>query len=294
LAYPPRRIFPFAVPVPHDDDRNAWSRSGAREAPERCKVILQRMEDLYFAGRTELQPDTISFNTALDCFAQSRYPDSAWDAEQLLDYMEQLSAKDERLRDTCRPDIQSFNSVLNVWARSRHPMAADRADAILQHMEQRYDNGNVTFPPDLLSYNTVLAAWARSKNNDRAIHKAEQILHRMELSYRNSNVSAVPPNTISYNTVMNALAQSNDPNAENRARKLLERMKKLDSENGLECCRPDCVTYTTLITLMGKKATQQNEYAEMSIRLLEELEELYTRTKDAAFQPNIRIYTAVR
>jgi pentatricopeptide repeat protein len=270
---------------------NAWSKSGAREAPERCKVILQRMEDLYCSGRTELQPNTISFNTVLDCLAQSRTPTAAADAEHLLGYMDQLS-KDEKLyRNTCRPDIQSFNAVLNAWARSRHPMAAVRAEAILQHMHQRYAAGNVTFPPDLPSFNTVLTAWSRSKNRTLAARNTESILRRMEEDFANGCKMAVAPNTVSYNIVLSALAQSNDPRAEDRALALFERMKERHAQ-GIASCRPDCITYNTIIPLLCKQKTKRN-VVDIAMDLLSEVENVYRNTQDAAYKPNTRLYTSV-
>lgn len=250
------------------------------------------MEDLSDAGRTELQPNAISFNTALDCLAQCNERDSAQKAEELLEHMDERSSGGNQQRYNCQPDILSFNSVLNGWARSRDPMAAQRADAILKHMEQRYADGSATFPPDVQSYNTVLTAWARSRNRDTAVQNAERVLARMNKAYRQGNAQA-RPNTISYNIIINAMAQSNDPAAADRALKILETMKKLDSEDGREACRPDCVTYTTIITVFAKKLSGQKEAAEMSVRLLEELEDEYLRTNDKAFKPNIRTYTAV-
>jgi pentatricopeptide repeat protein len=271
--------------------RNAWSKSGAREAPERCKVILQRMEDLYRSGRTELQPNTISFNTVLDCLAQSRSPTAAADAEHLLDYMDQLSKDKKQYRKTCRPDIQSFNAVLNAWARSRHPLAAVRAEAILQHMLERHSAGNVNFPPDLMSYNTVLTAWSRSKNRTLAAQNTESTLRRMEEDVASGSTKAVVPNTVSYNIVLSTLAQSNNPRAEQRAVALFERMKERHAQ-GIAPCRPDCITYNTILPLLCKQKTKRN-VVDIAMELLSEVETVYQSTHDAAYKPNTRLYTSV-
>ena len=95
--------------------RNAWSKSGAREARERCLAILKRMEDLSDAGRTELQPNTISFNTALDCLAQCTERDSARKAEQLLEHTEvESSALTSGVDDLAAPaeQLQQFDKLL--------------------------------------------------------------------------------------------------------------------------------------------------------------------------------------
>ena len=94
--------------------RNAWSKSKDWEAVKRCEAILKRMEGLALEGRTELQPDTVSFNTVIDALAQSGQRGAPQRAEVLLQRMETL-AKD--LSFPCEPDTFSFNIVINSWAK---------------------------------------------------------------------------------------------------------------------------------------------------------------------------------
>jgi hypothetical protein len=87
-----------------------------RGAVERCEAILKRMEGLALEGRTELQPDTVSFNTVIDALAQSGQHGAQRRAETLLYRMESLA---NDLSFPCEPDTLSFNIVINSWAKVR-------------------------------------------------------------------------------------------------------------------------------------------------------------------------------
>ena len=73
------------------------------------------MEALALEGRTELQPDTVSFNTVIDALAQSGQRGAQRRAEILLERMEVLSKGETSF--PCEPDTLSFNIVINSWAK---------------------------------------------------------------------------------------------------------------------------------------------------------------------------------
>jgi len=248
------------------------------------------MEDLYLRGRTELQPDTTSFNTVLNALAHSGRRGSEDEAEALLEYMDELSSREEALRSTCRPDNFSFNIVLKCWARSRDRGAAERADAILRHVECRWAEGSTPVQPDAAAYNTVLTAWARSGANN-ATARAERVLRRMEDAYRNGNAQA-RPNALTYNVMINAYAKSKDPSSVAKAIDVLNLMKRLSEEEpGREDCRPDVYSYTAACDALAKLGTFE---ASMTAEaLLEELETTSNAQADASLKPNIRLYTSV-
>lgn len=75
------------------------------------------METLALEGRSELQPDTVSFNTVLDALAQSGQRGAQRRAEVLLERMEALSKGEYDF--PCEPDTLSFNIVINSWAKVR-------------------------------------------------------------------------------------------------------------------------------------------------------------------------------
>jgi hypothetical protein len=93
---------------------NTWAKSLAKSATERCEAIVNRMEDLYSKGRTELGPDTASYNTVLDAISRSNQPGFERRAESLLEHMDEMCSRDEVLRKTCQPDQYSFNTVVSL------------------------------------------------------------------------------------------------------------------------------------------------------------------------------------
>jgi hypothetical protein len=137
---------------------NAWSKSQSQGAAPRSEIILNRMVEIGKSGRKELQPNTVSFNTVIDCFARSDEVDAEWRAEELLGKMDELA----KLGAPSEPDTVSFNTVLATWSKSRQKNAAQRAEDILTHMERRYDSHSTTINPDASLYASVMHAWARS------------------------------------------------------------------------------------------------------------------------------------
>ena len=262
--------------------RLAWSQSRDWDAAKRCDIILNRLVNLYFSGRTELQPNATSFNTVINTLARSKERKREQKAESLLEWMESLSATHPELRDVCAPDTRSYNAVLNCHARSRHRLAAPRAEALLRRMEL---DGRVR--PDRASYHTVLTAWSKSPQRDAPV-RAGQVLQRMEASYRAGN-KASRPTAMSRNILIHVWARHPDEAAASAVLRIFGDMQELAQEEGRSDCRPDVFTYTSLIDVLAK----QSDQSELAIQLLEELEEMYERTRDTNLKPNIRSYTSV-
>lgn len=68
------------------------------------------MIELYEQGRTEMMPDTTSFNTVVDALSKSREEKTERRAEKLLERMQVLSTKNDSLKLNCSPDqvVSSF------------------------------------------------------------------------------------------------------------------------------------------------------------------------------------------
>lgn len=75
------------------------------------------MEALALEGRTELQPDTVSFNSVFDTLARSGQRGAQRRAEALLERMEDLSKGETCF--PCEPDTTSCNVVINCWSKVR-------------------------------------------------------------------------------------------------------------------------------------------------------------------------------
>jgi len=64
------------------------------------------MISLYNGGRSELRPETASFNSVIDALVKSQEPAREKRAEALLEQMDELSLEDEMLSECCRPNQQ--------------------------------------------------------------------------------------------------------------------------------------------------------------------------------------------
>jgi len=279
----------------------AWSNSRSPLLVDRCLDILRRMEKFAKAGRTELAPDTISFNIVIDALAQDsqikrRKPyhhqqqqrknqpqqfRNEWKAEELLNKMEQLSREDPGLWD-CQPNSVSYNTVLKCWARSRDDEAVHRAEQILAHMETRFFNKLTDIRPDEASYSSVIQAWANSRDPN-ALQRSLDVLDQMETAFENGNIDA-KPNTMVYNTIFNVMSKSKSSTAPTKAMELLETMK----QKGITL---DVYTYTSVIDVLAKAASAS--HTDTSIQLLHEMQSEYERTRRVSLKPNVRTYTSV-
>ena len=108
--------------------------------------------------RPELQPDIISFNSALSALARDKTDEeSAENAEALLRRMEKSGVQ---------PDKISYTSVIQAWARSTDEKRTFRAEAIVDAMTERYKAGNSRVKPDTYVLTTLLSACALSTQGD--------------------------------------------------------------------------------------------------------------------------------
>eukprot|EP00980_Cylindrotheca_fusiformis_P011892 scaffold2830_cov131-Cylindrotheca_fusiformis.AAC.13 len=267
-----------------------WSKSGiVRGAAERSEELLNRMISLCESGRSEVMPDTTSFNTVIHTLAKGKERNRENRAEALLELMNELSSDGSPCGIRCRPDQVSFNTVLDCWACSQSRGSARRATAILQHMEQRYSANKSDFHPDVTSYSTVINAWSRSKEKD-SILRAEEVLRWCEEAH-SKGIPGVKPNTLTFNSLINCYSKSKDPTAASRAESRLEEMKNLSKEIVNQDCQPDVVTYTSVIDTLAKQSfLEASEKAEI---LLQDLESAYMDSSDPRLKPNIRTYTSV-
>lgn len=90
---------------PNTDTFNAlmssWLRSGTGNASQRIERLLDQMNELYYAGHSDIKPDLYSVNTAITSIAKSKRKDSLRRAESILSCMENEYG--------IEPDATSYN-----------------------------------------------------------------------------------------------------------------------------------------------------------------------------------------
>jgi pentatricopeptide repeat protein len=266
----------------------------------------------YMQNSQHLKPDTITYNSVLYSFSQSRDQGSALQAENLLKkMMAPLS--------NVTADTTSFNTVIHAWAQVADPSAASaahRAQDLLDHMVLLAAAGNENVKADLFSYSTCISAWARCGENysERAkevfdgmlrqkvkpnrftytalmsalsksgkAEKAQAILDDMMFQYSKGNED-MKPDTIAFSCVMDGWAKMSSvdkPQAADQAMKLLSRMKELEFEG----MGPNAQTLTSVLTALSRSGTW--DACEVARTLVGDMEREYKDGNDHLQPSNI-------
>ena len=236
---------------------NAWANVGSFEAAEQAEATLDSLVKRAKADKKEntnyddersrlvlVRPDTIVFNSVIQCWATSGDVRAGKKSLRLLEQMKELAGtsssennddKDEKLYFDTHPDIITYNTVLSAWSHCGKKNAAPRAEKIVkdlvieQQKNQEIDSENGEKIPvvvaNTITFNTVLHAWQRSKLPG-ATERAEQLLEYMI----QSNNPEIKPDVYSFTCVMDAWAKSKEPNKALQTRKLLDRMIEMRQE----------------------------------------------------------------
>ena len=88
---------------------NAWTHSQSTQAPEQAESLLMRIEQLCDTGEIDFWPNTISYSSAIQCWAKSGRKDVSLCTKVLLKCMKWMYKAGERI---LRPNVLSNGSVI--------------------------------------------------------------------------------------------------------------------------------------------------------------------------------------
>lgn len=223
---------------------NAWIKSGRKDAPKRVECLHRRMKAdpdiqpdlftmntlLHFYSRTgnpeaaeilieemcsqesTVQPDSISFNTAISAWTSSKRPESPMKAELILSQMMEH-------RGRAQPNVITFNSVLNAWVKSRPTEALAECKRLVGAMFDLVEDGNYSVQPDAITYNTLIHAHGVSGDEDAAF-QAEAIFREMDRRYEEGD-TRLRPTTHTLGSLINGWSKCKHPEAGERAEEIL-------------------------------------------------------------------------
>jgi hypothetical protein len=119
------------------------------------------MQTLWAAGNADVQPNTITFNTAISAWGNGQDPQRVVRAQALFQEMKKSYRSGVR---EVKPDVVTYNSMIQVLINSDDPLATgEQADKYFQEMK------NENIKPNPFVYVNMIKAW--SKREDR---KAEE------------------------------------------------------------------------------------------------------------------------
>ena len=275
---------------------------------------------------SKLQPNVVTLNILLRCFAKSGQADRAKnmldemeaayqsgskqmspdtltfntvidafakskqpeEAEEVLKQMMVISREEPEREEDIKADTISFNTVLHAWQTSGRHGAALRAQQLLDHMTKLYHAGNDNVKPDAYSYAVTMSAWSAEKRHPKSLEKTMELLHKMQNSCALGD-DDLCPNTIAYTAAINALARSGRAGAANQAYDILLEMDK-QSREGNDDLKPDFICYSAVIDALAK--SEEESAGERALNLVNHMVTL-TEMGYENMRPNSQVYLSV-
>jgi hypothetical protein len=186
----------------------------------KAQELLKEMQMLHEKGYPGICPDTFSFASVLNAFANSPLPNAAEKAEELLRHMCRLN---EDGNTNVVPNTICFATVIKAYSRCGTEGSAEKAESILRWMVSEYQNGNTDLKPNTICFTSVCDAWSKS-GESRAIKKVQELISWME-SLSASGHKDLSANQHTYNTLITAVARSKDPMKATKALQILRHMQ---------------------------------------------------------------------
>jgi len=234
-------------PISYATVMNAFANVGTAEAALQAEATLESLVQRAKADIKEnkgqddrsklvlVEPDTIVFNSVIQCWATTNDKRAGKRSQRLVDQMKDLAGmsesdeskdEDEEICFDTHPDIITYNTVLSAWSRCGKKDAAPRAEKIVKDLilEQQKSNSD-SVAANTITFNTVLNAWSRSPMPGAA-DRADKLLEYMI----QSDNSEIKPDVYSFTTVLNTWAKSKEPNKASHARKLLSQQIEMYQE----------------------------------------------------------------
>ena len=215
---------------------NALAKSGDGDAPARAKEIIRKVEELDYVS-----PNSILYNSLIDCIVRSKQHHNASDAEEILLKMERMHRAGNA---KVRPNSYAYSMVMTCCARSADAGAGERAERILLSMESLYDEGNSEVIANSRCYSAAMTAWARH-GGTCAVERTFALLDKMEENGRTGSPHA-KPNSHCYNACIHAIAKSQELGKAKLCREVLRRMIAA-KDDGVHAASPTSVTYSTIL-----------------------------------------------
>lgn len=213
---------------------NAWcecEKNGdiSVSASEKAEAVLN-----YLLEHESLSPNNASFNICIKSWCQSKHPDAADRAEQILRRKEMFAAKEQRNVYINAPD---YNVIIAKW-RDDQVNGPDRARKLFKEMDQNYGNAaEMRARPNIVTFNSLLDVLAKSKSRDLAEECEELLKQRNELF--NEGKSSILPDIISYRSCIDAWIRQWKKDSPQRVEALVKDMIKKYSIEGRKDLRPD-------------------------------------------------------
>ncbi|CAB9525801.1 Pentatricopeptide repeat-containing protein [Seminavis robusta] len=237
----------------YDITMSCWANSGSKHAGEEAEKILHTMEEMASKGRPKLEPDTVSYSTALMAHAKNA------DVKKAEDLLKKMLVGYGEGNEKLKPNLQTINTFLSAVAQSREPDAGEKAESYLREMLEA--NDVLSVKPDVVTFSIVITAWANS-GDPRAAERAKSIYREIELLSLKQECDLKLDNGF-YQSMLRAFAVTGDVEA---AESLLEMIRHTDEAS----IRPDRYMFQAVLQAYTR-SNQGLDHADNADALLQEM-----------------------
>ena len=257
---------------------SAWANCASGEIgnSEKAEQLLNLMEKLYFdkdkPEYNHLKPDSITYNTAIKAWTNSKEDASILKAEKLMERMEKrFNAIGDKFLDV-KPDSYTYNTMITGWLRSDLGItSAQNAENLLRKMVEKYLHGHNELQPHQKIFSSIIDKWAKSDpSKNVAVKHSIDLLNLMESLYE-GGCSQLKPDKITYTNIIDAIARSRSPTGAPMALSLLETMEKKYNDGDVNI-KPSAQTYScVLLSLLNSNMEDKHIVAQKIPKRMEEI-----------------------
>ncbi len=220
---------------------NSWAQKGK---VERAQAIVDHMEQLMdVEGYEEMRPNTVIYNTLINCYAKSKRPDSVTKVQDILAKMNKSKSEGHLF---ATPTTTTYNSVLATFLHCGGDNYGKAKD-LLKKMEE-VSNEDSSIELTAVTYTTFLRILANSKVTKKTLI-AEGILERMEKG--NLENAKLRPNNFTYDATLQVCKKSASQDYRVRRHALLLAVKTLTKMQELNYIKPTSYTYAEFFSAIG-------------------------------------------
>ena len=244
---------------------DGWALSGAPDAIEQSKQLLERLEQLgnfyrLSSGTNKnLQPDVRSYTKFINTISRNGDMNAGHEAEEVLmkmkDLYQQHVNSNPELASSIKPNSYTFTAVIQAHCNANTYESAERAVELTERMVDKYQRGDPDVTPTYKAFNHAIRAFGKHGQAERA----EEIFARMVSLYE-SGIPEAKPRIINYNALISAWANCKWEGSAQRAEQVLDRMQADNIE-------PTTVSYNAVLDAFAKSGDAAEKAEELLIKM---------------------------
>jgi pentatricopeptide repeat protein len=242
-----------------------------------ARSLLEEMIEEAARGNHDVSPNSSTYGTVMNSYANWRSPESAQQALALLAIME-TNYKNDKSKP--RPNVYVYTGAIEALTHGEKRTAPDLAQALLERMQAEFKAGNADAKPNAKSLGTVLEVFAVHLAKFKLPERITSLLEWALAESMNGNV-AIKPDRYCYNLLLMAWAQSRRNDALLKMYEILRIMSTSKDEHS----KPDTHSYVQLMTVIHRSKTYDAPIE--NLRILHFLLEEYAKGK-RRLQPSSR------